>query len=65
MIDNLITVGDLVQTTKEYNPFSIISGKVIEESDSFVVIEDEESESYDNRLEFRKSDLQLKELKND
>ena len=65
MIDNLITVGDLVQTTKEYNPFSIISGKVIEESDSFVVIEDEESETYDNRLEFRKSDLQLKELKND
>ena len=50
MIDNLITVGDLVQTTKEYNPFSIISGKVIEESDSFVVIEDEESETYDNRL---------------
>ena len=65
MIDNLITVGDLVQTTKEYNPFSIISGKVIEESDSFVVIEDEESETYDNRLEFRKSDLQLKQLKND
>ena len=65
MIDNLITVGDLVQTTKEYNPFSICSGKVIEESDSFVVIEDEESETYDNRLEFRKSDLQLKELKND
>ena len=65
MIDNLITVGDLVQTTKEYNPFSIISGKVIEESNSFVVIEDEESETYDNRLEFRKSDLQLKELKND
>ena len=65
MIDNLITVGDLVQTTKEYNPFSIISGKVIEEFDSFVVIEDEESETYDNRLEFRKSDLQLKELKND
>ena len=65
MIDNLITVGDLVQTTKEYNPFSTISGKVIEESDSFVVIEDEESETYDNRLEFRKSDLQLKELKND
>ena len=65
MIDNLITVGDLVQTTKEYNPFSIISGKVIEESDSFVVIEDEQSETYDNRLEFRKSDIQLKELKND
>ena len=65
MIDNLITVGDLVQTTKEYNPFSIISGKVIEESDSFVVIEDEDSETYDNRLEYRKSDLQLKELKND
>ena len=65
MIDKLITVGDLVQTTKEYNPFSTISGKVIEESDSFVVIEDEESETYDNRLEFRKSDLQLKELKND
>ena len=65
MIDNLITVGDLVQTTKENNPFSIISGKVIEESDSIVVIEDEASETYDNRLEFRKSDLQLKELKND
>tara|TARA_A100001391_G_scaffold174605_1_gene137106 strand:- start:38 stop:223 length:186 start_codon:yes stop_codon:yes gene_type:complete len=61
----MINIGDLVQTTKEYNPFSTISGKVIEEFGSFVVIEDEESETYDNRLEFRKSDLQLKELKND
>tara|TARA_B000000532_G_scaffold237705_1_gene225311 strand:+ start:247 stop:435 length:189 start_codon:yes stop_codon:yes gene_type:complete len=55
-----ISIGDYVKTTEEYNPFLVISGKVIEDYGSTVVIEDEESETNDCRLEFSKSDLQIK-----
>ena len=54
----MIKVGDLVQTTQKYNSLCPISGEVIEDYGSIVVIEDEEAETDDNRLEFRKSDLE-------
>ena len=54
-----IEVGDLVQTTQEYNSLSITSGKVIEDLGNKVLIIDDDAETDDNVLEFFKSDLQI------
>ena len=61
-----ITVGDYVQTTEEYNNFctvlgrvSFISGEVVEDYGNTVVIIDDTAETYDDKLEFHKSDLEL------
>ena len=59
-----ITVGDYVKTTDEYNNLYSTKGIVVEDYDSTVVIEDEESETDDNRLEFKKSDLEIMEANN-
>ena len=59
-----IQVGDYVKTTEEYNNLYSTTGIVIEDYGSIVVIEDEEAETYDNRLEFRKSDLETIEENN-
>ena len=56
-----IKVGDLVQTTEEYNSLCSISGEVIEDYGDKVVIIDECAETDDDRLEFYKSDLQILE----
>ena len=53
-----ITVGDYVQTTEEYNNFCTISGEVVEDYGNTVVIIDDAAETYDDRLEFHKSDLE-------
>ena len=60
-----ITVGDYVQTTEEYNNFctvlgrvSFISGEVVEDYGNKVVIIDDVAETYDDKLEFHKSDLE-------
>ena len=50
-----ITVGDYVRTTEEYP----ISGKVIEDYGNKVVIIDDCAETDDDRLEFKKSDLEV------
>tara|TARA_R100001129_G_scaffold16553_1_gene10826 strand:- start:209 stop:391 length:183 start_codon:yes stop_codon:yes gene_type:complete len=52
-------VGDLVQTTKEYNSLCFISGEVIEDYGNKVVIIDDCAETDDDKLEFKKSDLQI------
>ena len=54
-----ITVGDYVQTTEEYNDFCTIWGEVIEDYGNTVVIIDDSAETYDDRLEFHKSDLEV------
>ena len=54
-----IQVGDYVKTTEEYNNLYSTTGIVIEDYGSIVVIEDKEAETDDNRLEFRKSDLEI------
>ena len=54
-----IKIGDLVQTTQEYNSLCSISGEVIEDYGNKVVIIDDCAETDDNRLEFQKSDLQI------
>ncbi len=54
-----ITVGDYVQTTEEYNNFCTISGEVVEDYGNTVVIIDDAAETYDDKLEFHKSDLEL------
>ena len=54
-----IEVGDLVQTTEEYNSLCSISGEVIEDYGNKVVIIDDSAETGDDRLEFYKSDLQI------
>ena len=61
-----ITVGDYVQTTEEYNNFctvlgrvSFISGEVVEDYGNKVVIIDDAAETYDDMLEFHKSDLEV------
>ena len=56
-----IEVGDLVQTTQEYNSLCSISGEVIEDYGNKVVIVDDCAETDDDRLEFYKSDLQILE----
>tara|TARA_Y100000114_G_scaffold126007_1_gene122276 strand:- start:885 stop:1064 length:180 start_codon:yes stop_codon:yes gene_type:complete len=57
-----ITVGDYVKTTKEYNSLCSISGEVIEDYGTKVVIIDDCAETDDDKLEFYKSDLQIIEL---
>ena len=54
-----IEVGDLVQTTQEYNSLCTTSGKVIEDFGNKVLIIDDDAETEDNVLEFFKSDLQI------
>ena len=54
-----IEVGDLVQTTQEYNSLCTTSGKVIEDFGNKVLIIDDDAETEDNVLEFYKSDLQI------
>ena len=54
-----IKVGDLVQTTQEYNSLCTTSGKVIEDFGNKVLIIDDDAETDDDRLEFHKSDLQI------
>ena len=54
-----IKIGDLVQTTQEYNSLCSISGEVIEDYDNKVVIIDDCAETDDDRLEFYKSDLEI------
>jgi hypothetical protein len=53
-----IKIGDLVQTTQEYNSLCSISGKVIEDYGNKVVIIDDCAETDNDTLEFYKSDLQ-------
>ena len=53
-----ITVGDRVQTINTLCP---ISGEVIEDYGDSVVIIDDCAETDDDRLEFRKSDLEIVE----
>ena len=54
-----IKIGDLVQTTQEYNSLCSISGEVIEDYGNKVVIIDDCAETDDDRLEFHKSDLEI------
>ena len=54
-----IKIGDYVKTTEEYNSLCSISGEVIEDYGNKVVIIDDAAETYDDRLEFHKSDLEL------
>ena len=61
--DSLIEVGDLVQTTQEYNFLCNVSGKVIEDFGDKVLIIDDDAETEDNVLEFHKSDLQIFDTK--
>ena len=51
-----ISVGDFVQTVNTLCP---ISGEVIEDYGSSVVIIDQDAETDDDRLEFHKSDLEV------
>ena len=60
----MIKVGDLVQTTQEYNSLCSISGEVIEDYGNKVVIIDDCAETDDDRLEFHKSDLRIINLDN-
>ncbi len=53
------TVGDYVRTTEEYNSLCSISGEVIEDYGNKVVIIDDCAETDDDRLEFKKSDLEI------
>ena len=52
-----ITVGDYVQTID--NDFCTISGEVVEDNGNKVVIIDDCAETDDDRLEFKKSDLEV------
>ena len=54
-----IQVGDLVETTQEYNSICTVSGKVIEDFGNKVLIIDDDAETEDDVLEFHKSDLQI------
>ena len=59
-----IKIGDLVQTTQEYNSLCSISGEVIEDYGNKVVIIDDCAETDDDtlwevHLEFHKSDLEI------
>ena len=54
-----IEVGDLVETTQEYNSLCTTSGKVIEDFSNKVLIIDDDAETEDDVLEFHKSDLQI------
>ena len=52
-----IQVGDLVETTQEYNSICTVSGEVIEDYGNKVVIIDDCAETDDDKLDFHKSDL--------
>tara|TARA_Y100001937_G_scaffold50699_1_gene70621 strand:- start:259 stop:465 length:207 start_codon:yes stop_codon:yes gene_type:complete len=52
-----IEIGDLVQTTQEYNSLCTISGEVIEILGNKVIITDDDAETEDTTLEFHISDL--------
>ena len=52
-----IKIGQYVRTTPEYSLTSFKYGEVVEDYGSKVVIVDEESDLYDDRLTFKKSDL--------
>ena len=54
-----IKIGDLVQTNQEYNSLCSISGVVIEDYGTKVVIIDDCAETDDDRLEFYKRDLEI------
>ena len=54
-----IKIGDLVQTTQEYNSLCSISGEVIQDYGNKVVIIDDCAETDDDKLEFYKSDLEI------
>ena len=49
----MIKVGDKVRVIDQE-----ITGTVVEDWGNLVVIEEEDSEVYDNRLEFKKSELE-------
>ena len=51
-----MNIGDRVQTINTLCP---ISGKVVEDYGNKVVIIDDAAETYDDKLEFHKSDLEL------
>ena len=51
-----MNIGDTVQTINTLCP---ISGEVVEDYGNKVVIIDDAAETYDDRLEFHKSDLEL------
>tara|TARA_R100000734_G_scaffold4111_1_gene3615 strand:- start:421 stop:648 length:228 start_codon:yes stop_codon:yes gene_type:complete len=52
-----IKIGEYVRTTPEYCLTSFKYGEVVEDYGTKVVIVDEESDLYDDRLTFKKSDL--------
>ena len=52
-----IKIGQYVRTTPEYCLTSFKYGEVVEDYGTKVVIVDEESDLYDDRLTFKKSDL--------
>ena len=55
----MIKVGDKVRVIDQE-----ITGTVVEDWGNLVVIEEEDSEVYDNRLEFKKSELEkIEEIK--
>ena len=56
VIPLLMDIGDRVQTINTLCP---ISGEVIEDYGNTVVIIDDAAETYDDRLEFHKSDLEV------
>ena len=56
VIPLLMDIGDIVQTINTLCP---ISGEVIEDYGNTVVIIDDAAETYDDRLEFHKSDLEV------
>ena len=51
-----MNIGDRVQTINTLCP---ISGEVVEDYGNTVVIIDDAAETYDDKLEFHKSDLEL------
>lgn len=53
----MITVGSYVIWRDPYWSDLSIEGKVIEDLGNKVVIEDQDSEDFDDRLEFHKSEL--------
>mgnify|MGYP003116782722 CR=1 FL=1 len=53
-----IEIGDLVQTTQEYNSLCTISGEVVEIFGNKVLVTDDDAETEDTILEFYISDLQ-------
>ena len=52
-------IGDKVQTIDAYWIGGHVTGEIIEDWGNTVVILDKDAETCDNRLEFKKSDLEL------